>query len=206
MSIGVPAATLSPRATLVSTTTPGIGAPTLPGTPDTALGLCTLLAFAVRSAMITDRGVPLKVKKTSRVASFGLSIPMASREIPIVLPFSSSTCSSSPSSIGSMNARVGSLLMSPKVSTSTLNCSKTLGYMTHDIKSVSEVCSPYLAFREAIAASKSRGGSSAPGRPEKTGRAFTICCCNGCGNPPKGMPIAPWKYSTTEEGKESESA
>eukprot|EP00966_Prymnesium_polylepis_P064980 1507522-Prymnesium_polylepis.1 len=67
MSIGVPASTLSPAATLVSTTTPGIGAPTEPGSALSALGRVTLVAVAVRSAMRTERGMPLKLKKTSRV-------------------------------------------------------------------------------------------------------------------------------------------
>ena len=74
------------------------------------------------------------------------------------------------------------------------------------MRSVSLVESPYLALRAAMDASKSSGGSSAPGRPAKTGSSLTTIACIGCGKPPCGMPIAPWKYSTTLEGKESVSA
>eukprot|EP00965_Chrysotila_dentata_P014470 479643-Pleurochrysis_carterae.AAC.1 len=42
-------------------------------------------------------------------------------------------------------------------------------------------------------------------RNESVGQASS-CRCMGCGKPPKGMPMAPWKYSTTELGKLSESA
>mmetsp|Transcript_24533 Transcript_24533/g.62564 ORF Transcript_24533/g.62564 Transcript_24533/m.62564 type:complete len:251 (-) Transcript_24533:366-1118(-) len=206
MIIGVPAATFSPGLTRVSTTTPGMGAPTEPASPAMALGRVIRAADALRSSIITERGMPLKSKKTSRMPDLASSLPTAWSLIPRVLPFSSSTEISSPSSMGSMYARVGSLPTSPNASRSALYCSYTFGYMTHDMRSVSPTLSPYLALRSASAASRLRGGSSAPGRPAKTGRSLTTCFWSGCGKPPCGTPIAPWKNSTTDDGNESESA
>mmetsp|Transcript_9281 Transcript_9281/g.30716 ORF Transcript_9281/g.30716 Transcript_9281/m.30716 type:complete len:250 (+) Transcript_9281:485-1234(+) len=204
-TMGTPASTWSPALALTSKTTPGMGAPTDPTTPGTAFSRFTWLSLAVVSATKTERGMPLNSKKTSRVASLGLSCPTAESLMPSVLPFSSSTSISSPSFIGSMKARVGSLDTSPYCSRSSLYCSNTFGYMTYDIRSVSSTLS-YLALSLVMVASKSSGGRDSPGRPLKVGRSLTICVRSGSGKPPCGMPMAPWKNSTTDEGKESESA
>mmetsp|Transcript_25339 Transcript_25339/g.59120 ORF Transcript_25339/g.59120 Transcript_25339/m.59120 type:complete len:219 (+) Transcript_25339:357-1013(+) len=176
-----------------------------PGVPS-AFGLDILFKLAVRSAMNTERGMPLNSKKTSRVAALALSWPMATSLMPSVFPGSRSTEISSPRSIGSMNARVGSLHTSPYKSVSFLYCSNTFGYITDDMRSVSPIELPYLPLSSARAASRSSGGSDSPGRPQKTGSSFTTCDCSGCGKPPWGMPMAPWKNSTTEEGKLSVAA
>ena len=50
-------------------------------------------------------------------------------------------------------------------------------------------------------ASRSRGGMDFPGRPSISGLSLTMFLRSSSSNPPSGVPMYPWKYSTTLVGK-----
>lgn len=69
----------------------------------------------------------------------------------------------------SRNRRVLRQSTGPKFDVNSLNSWKTLGYMAADITSSGVISSPYAARRPESRASKSIGGSEAPGRPSILG-------------------------------------
>mmetsp|Transcript_14871 Transcript_14871/g.45023 ORF Transcript_14871/g.45023 Transcript_14871/m.45023 type:complete len:283 (-) Transcript_14871:1096-1944(-) len=201
---GSPTSTAWPCLARSSMTTPGIGAPTEPGTFASAFGLWTCFSVECSSSIFTDRGDPFSSKKTSRVPVFWSRVPTPSNLTTRCLPRSMSMSTVSPASKGSMNSRVGKIDTSPNFERCAWNSSKTLGYMTADIRSVSESTRSF-----SRRASKSTGSNSAPGLPENVfgfPADFRTSDRSGSGNPPTGMPRAPWKNSTTEEGNDKEAA
>ena len=107
--------------------------------------------------------------------------------------------------MGSTNALVGSADRSPNSLVAAMKSSKTFGYMTADMSCLSSMSTPCVASNVVRTASKSTSGNSAPGLPSKVSSNFfaplKTSDLKGSGNPPTGMPSAPWKNSTTEEGK-----
>ena len=107
--------------------------------------------------------------------------------------------------MGSTNALVGSAERSPNSLVAAMKSSKTFGYMTADMSCLSSMSTPCVASNVVRTASKSTSGNSAPGLPSKVSSNFfaplKTSDLKGSGNPPTGMPSAPWKNSTTEEGK-----
>mmetsp|Transcript_12657 Transcript_12657/g.37975 ORF Transcript_12657/g.37975 Transcript_12657/m.37975 type:complete len:249 (-) Transcript_12657:473-1219(-) len=164
-TMGSPAATASPTAILTSTTTPGIGAPTLPTSPGAALGRVTRLDAADVSTRLTERGKPLSSKKTSRVPVASSKSPKPINLTVTLTPWPKDRSISSPKSIGSTKARVGNDDRSPNSPTAAMNSSKTLGYMTALINCWSSISTPCFSSSLTRSASRSTGASSAPGRP-----------------------------------------
>mmetsp|Transcript_4665 Transcript_4665/g.18992 ORF Transcript_4665/g.18992 Transcript_4665/m.18992 type:complete len:310 (-) Transcript_4665:405-1334(-) len=204
---GSPASHSWPDLAWMRMTDPGIGAPTEPGTWESALGRRTCLSARCVSATLTERGKPLTSKKTSREPVLGSSEPTPRSLMSRCLPRSMTMSTSSPCSSGSMKVRVGRIDTSPYALTWAWNSSKTLGYMTADMRSVSLTgwrCGCFEASAARVC-SRSIDGSSAPGRPSNVRgcpAALRTSARSGSGKPPGGMPSAPWKNSTTDCGKE----
>lgn len=74
------------------------------------------------------------------------------------------------------------------------------------ITSVSLITGPCLDSSCSLRAPKSKGASSAPGRPSTGFSPLRILVRSGSGKPPVGIPMSPRINSTTEVGKLSSSA
>mmetsp|Transcript_38533 Transcript_38533/g.108943 ORF Transcript_38533/g.108943 Transcript_38533/m.108943 type:complete len:203 (-) Transcript_38533:3272-3880(-) len=143
----VPAATLVPGLHMISTISPPMGAPTLPG----SLGSCFCLAalrvvpsLACLSTISTMRGMPLVSKNTS-LLPFGWISPMALNLMTTEFPGKSSTSTSSSSSISWKKAVELSLLVSSLYSATWLRySSNTFGYIAALRTSRSEMSFPVL--------------------------------------------------------------
>mmetsp|Transcript_19053 Transcript_19053/g.62500 ORF Transcript_19053/g.62500 Transcript_19053/m.62500 type:complete len:212 (+) Transcript_19053:164-799(+) len=183
-----PFLTTSPSLTLTATTTPGMGAPTEPRSPGLALGRTTTSADADVSTRVTDRGKPLTSKKHSRVPFFSSRSPMPVSLTLTVTPWPKLSSSSSPTSSGSTNARVGRFDRSPNSRVVAMKSSKTWGYMTADMSCRSSTATPCFSSSSARTFSKSTAGSCAPGRPAKVSSVLpapaSTCVRSGSGKPP----------------------
>mmetsp|Transcript_6552 Transcript_6552/g.11308 ORF Transcript_6552/g.11308 Transcript_6552/m.11308 type:complete len:227 (+) Transcript_6552:810-1490(+) len=119
-----------------------------------------------------------------------------------VTPRSILKLKSSPILIGRMKYLVGSQEMSPNCLRKAAYSSNTLGYMDALHTSISLSFVPYFFWSDSLRLSKSSGGMDAPGRPSTVFLPLSTWVRSGSGKPPGGWPRRPWKYSTTEVGKE----
>mmetsp|Transcript_18123 Transcript_18123/g.38999 ORF Transcript_18123/g.38999 Transcript_18123/m.38999 type:complete len:275 (+) Transcript_18123:671-1495(+) len=187
-----PATTDTPGLTCTSMMVPAMGAPTLPSRLRSAFSRTAFLPTATSalwSTTSTTRGTPFASKNTSRLP-LACSSPTALYLMVAATPFAISSSTSSSSSKGARNARVGSFsIRSLYLPVNSMYSSNTLGYMAALSTSLLLMAAaPNFSLSLNSIPSRSRGARLAPGRPTMEDLPLSTLLRSGSGKPNAGWP------------------